>query len=125
MGWVKAKVVCRGEGVLKVSPPLPPPPPKILIVHLTSVEMKINLSDETLVQQNYNSDPRSLYPEIKTYIKDLLNRGWTVKSKSNYSSPVAAVRKRDGGLHLCCDFRKLNKVTIPDRHPLPQIQTTL
>ena len=26
---------------------------------------------------------------------------------------------------LCCDFRKLNKVTIPARHPLPNIQTTL
>ena len=92
---------------------------------ITSVEMKINLSDETPVQQNYNSVPRPLYPEIKAYIEDLLNRGWIVKSKSNYSSPVVAVRKRDGGLRLCCDFCKLNKVTIPDRHPLPKIQTTL
>ena len=32
-GWVKAKVVRRAEGVLKVSPPLPPPPRKILIIH--------------------------------------------------------------------------------------------
>ena len=32
MGWVKAKVVRRGEGGLKVSPPLPPPR-KILIIH--------------------------------------------------------------------------------------------
>ena len=92
---------------------------------ITAVEMKINLSDETPVQQNYNSVPRPLYPEIKAYIEDLLNRGWIVKSKSNYSSPVVAVRKRDGGLRLCCDFRKLNKVKIPDRHPLPKIQTTL
>ena len=38
---------------------------------ITSVEMKINLSDETPVQQNYNSVPRPLYPEIKAYIEDL------------------------------------------------------
>ena len=60
---------------------------------ITSVEMNINLSDETPVQQNYNSVPRSLYPEIKAYIEDLLNHGWIVKSKSNYSSQVVAVRK--------------------------------
>ena len=94
---------------------------------ITSVEMRINLSDETPVQQNYNSVPRPLYLEIKTYIyiEDLLNRGWIVKSKTNCSSPVVAVRKRDGGLHLCRDFLKLNKVTISDHDPLPKIQTTL
>ena len=92
---------------------------------ITSVEMKINLSGETPVQENYNSVPRPLYPEIKACIEDLLNCVRIVKSKSNYSSTVVAVRKRDGGLRLCCDFRKLNKVTIPDHHPLPKIQTTL
>ena len=92
---------------------------------ITSAEMKINLSDETPVQQNYNSVPRPLYPEIKAYIEDLLNHGWTVKSKSNCSSSVVAVHKQDSGLRFCCDFRKLNKVTIPNRHPLPKIQTTL
>ena len=75
--------------------------------------MKINLSDETPVQKNYNSIPRPLCPEIKAYIEDLLNRGWKVKSKSNYSSPVVAVRKWDGGLHLCYDFCKSNKVSRP------------
>ena len=60
---------------------------------ITSVEMKINLSDETPVQQNYNSVPRPLCPEIKAYIEDLLNRGWIIKSKCNYSSLVVVVRK--------------------------------
>ena len=60
---------------------------------IASVEMKINLSAETPVQQNYNFVPRPLYPEIKGYIEDLLNCGWIVKSKSNFSSPVVAERK--------------------------------
>ena len=38
MGWVKAKVVCRGEGALKVSPPLPPQ--KILIIHVGAPAQK-------------------------------------------------------------------------------------
>ena len=92
---------------------------------LPDAQMKINLSDERPVQRRYNSIPRPLYPEIKTYIEDLLNRKWIQKSNSPYSSPVVAVRKRDGELRLCCDFRELNNRTIPDRHPLPRIQSIL
>jgi len=88
-------------------------------------QMKINLSNDKPVQKRYNSVPRPLYPEIKNYIQDLLNRKWIVKSESPYSSPIVAVRKKDGGLRLCVDYRELNKRTIPDRHPLPRVQETL
>ena len=87
--------------------------------------MDIKLNNTTPVQKRYNSIPRPLYPEIKSYIEDLLNRQWIKKSHSPYSSPVVAVRKKDGELRLCCDFRELNSRTIPDRHPLPRIQSIL
>lgn len=87
--------------------------------------MKINLSSDKPVQKRYNSVPRPLYPEVKTYIQDLLNRKWVVKSESPYSSLIVAVRKKDGGLHLCVDYRDLNKRTVPDRRPLPRVQETL
>ena len=35
------------------------------------------------------------------------------------------MRKKDGSLRLCIDFRELNRRTVPDRHPLPRVQTTL
>lgn len=35
------------------------------------------------------------------------------------------VRKKDGSLRLCCDYRELNKKSIPDRHPIPRIQDML
>lgn len=38
---------------------------------------------------------------------------------------VACVRKRDGGMGLCIDYRELNKKTVPDRHPIPRIQEAL
>ncbi len=88
-------------------------------------QMKISLSSDKPVQKRYNSVPRPLYPEVKNYIQDLLNRKWVVKSESPYSSPIVAVRKKDGGLRLCVDYRELNKRTIPDRHPLPRVQETL
>ena len=68
--------------------------------------------------------PKSLIPEVKQHIEDLLNRGWIKHSKSAYSSPVC-VQKRDGSLCLCVDFRELNCRMFADRHPLPRVQTTL
>ena len=84
--------------------------------------MKINLKDDHPVQLNYTSVPKHLYNELKMYIEHLLNKQWIVDSSSLYLSPVVAVRKKDGTMRLCCDYRKLNAKTVPDRHPLPRIQ---
>ena len=84
--------------------------------------MKINLKDDHPVQLNYTSVPKHLYNELKMYIEHLLNKQWIVDSSSLYLSPVVAVRKKDGTMRLCCDYRKLNAKTVPDRHQLPRIQ---
>ena len=62
---------------------------------------------------------------MKQYIEDLLNRKFIRRSKPAYSSPVVCVRKKDGSLRLCVDYRELNRRTIADRHLLPKVQTTL
>ena len=59
------------------------------------------------------------------YIEDLLNKKWIVHSSSSYLSPVVAVRKKNGFIRMCCDYRKLNAKTILGRHPLPRIQNIL
>ena len=92
---------------------------------IPELQMDINLTDSQPVQKNYLAVPRPLYPEVKAYIEDLLNRGFIRKSKSPFSSSVVCVRKKDGGMRLCIDYRELNKKTIPDRHPIPQIQEAL
>ena len=95
------------------------------IGNITSHKMKIKLKDNDPVQQNYNSIPRTLYDEVKNYIEDLLNKKWIIHSQSSYSSLIVAVRNKNGTLRLCCDYRKLNSKTIPDRHPLPRIQNII
>lgn len=92
---------------------------------IEDLEMEIQLSDHNPVQKTYVYVPRPLYPEVKQYLEDILNRGWIKKSKSPYSSPVVCVRKKDGGLLLCVDYRELNRKTIPDRHPIPRVQEML
>ena len=82
----------------------------------------ITLKDDISVQRSYAAVPKPLYKEVKEYIQDLLAKKWIVKSKSPYSAPVVCVRKKDGSLRLCIDYRLLNQKTVPDRHPLPRIQ---
>ena len=87
--------------------------------------LKIDVKDEVPIQQTYRSLPRPLHREVKNFVEDLLNKGWITHSQSNYSSPIVAVRKKDGGLRLCCDYRALNAKTRADRHPLPRIQDAI
>ncbi len=54
----------------------------------------LTLTSGKPVQKNYASITRPLYPEVKGYIEDLLNRGFIKKSKSPYSSSVVCVGKK-------------------------------
>ena len=40
---------------------------------------------------------------------------------SPWGAPVLFVKKKDGSLHLCIDYKELNKVTIKKKYPLPRI----
>ena len=46
-------------------------------------------------------------------------------SKSNWASPIVLVRKSDGSLRMCIDYRALNKATKRDEYPLPRIDVIL
>ena len=90
-----------------------------------NLELEIQLKDNEPVQKNYISIPKPLYGEVKDYLEDLINRNWICKSRSSYSSPMVCVRKKDGSLRLCIDYRELNKRTYPERQPIPRIQDIL
>ena len=86
------------------------------------LNMKIDTTDDIPVQKNYYKIPKQLIEEVKNHVRDLLDRGWIKESTSPNSSPVVLVRKKGGGLRVCCDFRELNRKTVPDKHPLPRIE---
>ncbi len=62
---------------------------------IPDLKVTIKLNDETPVQKNYTAVPRPLYPEVKSYVEDLLNKNFITKSTSPYSSPVVCLRKKD------------------------------
>ena len=62
---------------------------------------------------------------LKDYLIENLDKGFIESSQAPWSSPVLFVKKPNGGLRFCIDFRKLNLLTRKDRYPLPLIDETL
>ena len=56
---------------------------------------------------------------LKEYVEDKLKKGHIRPSTSPFGSPVLFVKKADGSLRLCVDYRALNRMTIKNRYPLP------
>lgn len=65
--------------------------------------------------------PKRLKDEIEKTIKELLEMGHIRLSKSPFASSVVLVKKKDGSLRMCIDYRVLNKRTIKNRYPIPRI----
>ena len=57
----------------------------------------------------------------KTQLQELLNKGLIQPSVSPWGAPVLFVKKKYGSLRLCIDYRKLNRVTVKNKCPLPHI----
>ena len=62
---------------------------------------------------------------LKEFIEENLAKGFIRHSSSPAGAPVLFVKKADGSLRFCVDYRGLNEMTIKNRYPLPLIQETL
>ena len=58
---------------------------------------------------------------LKLNLKELLEKGFIRPSVSPWGAPVLFVKKKDGTLRLCIDYRHLNKLKIKNKYPLPRI----
>ncbi|BHF65275.1 hypothetical protein SprV_0200828500 [Sparganum proliferum] len=69
--------------------------------------------------------PVHFQKQLEQTIKDMLDKHVIRPSSSPWASPIVLVKKKDGSVRLCVDYRKLNAVTVKDSFPLPRIDTTL
>ena len=86
------------------------------------VEFKIKLMPGTnpIIKKPYRMGPKELV-ELKHQLEELEEKGFIRSSSSSWGSPVLFVKKHDGTMRLCVDYRDLNKVTIKNKYPLPRI----
>jgi len=59
--------------------------------------------------------------ELKKQLQELLDKGLIQPSVSPWGAPVLFVRKKDGSLRLCIDYRELNRLIVKNKYPLPRI----
>jgi hypothetical protein len=59
--------------------------------------------------------------ELKEQLQELLDKGFICPSVSPWGAPVLFVKKKDGLMRLCIDYRELNKVTVKNKYPLPRV----
>ena len=91
----------------------------------SSTPIRIKLYDETPIYQRVRRFSPPITEAIEEQCKELYDLDIIEPSISPWSSPVVPVRKPDGSLRLCVDYRKLNKVTIPDRFPMPNLSDSI
>ena len=86
-----------------------------------SLELKPNTRPNFCRARSRSSSPFALQPRVEEELSRLVEAGILEKVlKSEWASPIVAVPKRDGTLHICGDFKKtVNPFLCVDQHPLP------
>jgi len=60
--------------------------------------------------------------EVEKQLREMLQKGLIHLSSNPFASPVLLVRKKDGTWRFCIDYRKLNAVTVKNKHPMPVVE---
>ncbi|KAA0067347.1 ty3-gypsy retrotransposon protein [Cucumis melo var. makuwa] len=86
------------------------------------IEFAIKLEPGTvpISRAPYRMAPAEL-KKLKVQLQKLLDKGFIRPSVSPWSALVLFVKKKDGSMRLCIDYRELNKITVKNKYPLPRI----
>ena len=91
----------------------------------TLVQHGISTGIHRPVKQAVRRNPIHHIPAVQEAVDDMLKKGIIEESTSPWASPIVLVRKKDGALRFCVDYRKPNTLTEKDAYPLPRIHDTL
>jgi hypothetical protein len=84
---------------------------------------QIKLTDDTptTINSKVYLLPTKLTEALDKWIDNMLEQGFILLSDSSYGSPMFTVAKKDGSQRVVQDFQELNKYTVKDITPLPDI----
>ena len=91
----------------------------------SAIEHEICIKNSEPFKEQFQCIPPPLLEEVCASLWDLLEAGPIHPSQSLLCNTVVLVRKKDGTLHFCIDFRHLNEWMKKDSYPLPHIQEAL
>ena len=89
------------------------------------VQFKIDTGDAIPKKQPVHRVPFAVHNEVQHQLKLMEEMGVVQPSISPWASAIVLVRKKDGTLRFCVDYRSLNSVTKKDTFPLPRIADLL
>jgi hypothetical protein len=82
----------------------------------------VDVGDTRPIKQRFYPVSPAILKDLDTELMDrLLKMGVIERSQRSWSNPVVVVRKPSGKIRMCLDFRKVNKATKKDAHPMPLI----
>lgn len=85
-------------------------------------EHKIQTGEATPIRQHPYRIPAAWREEVRKEIDLMLQLGVIEPSDFPWASPIVTVRKKDGSLRLCVDYRKLNSMTQEDQYQMPRVE---
>ena len=88
------------------------------------MEHVISLTDPVPFKERFRRLPPKDVEEVRQALSEMLSSGAIRPSQSPWCNAVVLVRKKDGSLRFCIDFRKLNSRTTKDSYPLPRVTET-
>ena len=97
--------------------------PIFLLTPDREIEFSIELVPGTtpIAKRPYRM-PTNELAKMKKQIQELEQKGYVRPSTSPWGAPVLFVKKKDGSLRMCVDYRALNEATIKNKYPLPCIE---
>lgn len=90
-----------------------------------STEHTIRVTDDRPFREHSRRLPPGDVEDLRKHLNDLKEAGIITESRSPYTSPVVVVRKKNGTIRMCVDYRTLNRRTIPDQYTVPRVEDAL
>ncbi len=93
--------------------------------HANILTHEINTGNSTPIKQHPRRIPYAHREESERQTNEMLDKGIIRESTSPWSSHIILVKKKNGEMRFCVDYRKLNSVTVGHAHPLPRVDDIL
>ena len=92
---------------------------------VSAIQHTIPTGSHPPIKERYRPLPPTSYQTVKEMIQEMKDSNVIRDSRSPWAAPLVLVKKKDGSIRFCVDYRKINQITHKDAYPLPRIEESL